>query len=807
MQMLKRLNTSASVLMVGAHPDDEDTALLAYLARGENARTAYLSLTRGDGGQNIIGPELGEALGLIRTEELLQARKLDGAEQYFTRAYDYGFSKTLAEAKSKWDEKVILCDVVRVIRDFRPLVVVSQFSGTTADGHGQHQFAGFISPLAVKAAADASQCVETGMAWQVRKFYVRHRGQGEPRLRINVGKYDPLLGRSYFEIAMEARSQHKSQEQGVLELRGDQFSSLNLQGTEAKETRIFEGLNTSLGSGLSKSDDLQKTIQEILTKFEAAAPEKLLPDLSRAYAAMDSAWATSSPAERRFLITKKDEVLDAIQHAAGLQIDTLADSETITPGETIQVGAKVFTPFTDLVKIKGIALVAPGWTVAAAEAPRTNNPAFVAREVSAASAFFNATAPRDSQPTQPYWLREQRDGDMFRWTFARSPTWPFEPNTPAVLVTVEVAGTEMTFTQPLAFRFADDVRGEIRRNVNIVPSVTVEMDDALMIVPYSAKAQARKLVMTITNHSKQPVNGVASLNINTSPEWRHTTSSKTFSLTRKGEKTVVSFDVTIPPGTKPGSYQISGGAMVGEALASLTMHEIAYPHIQTHRSYRRASVEVAVIDLKTAPVKVGYIAGSGDRVPEAIRQMGFNLEMISESELASGDLSMFDTIVVGIRAYQVRPDVVANNQRLLDFARSGGTLIVQYQLPAYAQPGAGLTPFPTQMGPRVADETAAVRIVDPSHPIFTFPNKITNADFTGWVQERNLYNFREMAPEYTGLLESHDAGEPENTGGLVAAKLGKGSYIYCSYSMFRQLPAGVPGAFRLLANILSYKQK
>jgi hypothetical protein len=214
-----------------------------------------------------------------------------------------------------------------------------------------------------------------------------------------------------------------------------------------------------------------------------------------------------------------------------------------------------------------------------------------------------------------------------------------------------------------------------------------------------------------------------------------------------------------------------------------------------------------VIDLKTAPVKVGYIAGSGDRVPEAIRQMGFDLEMISEGELASGDLSRFDTIVVGIRAYQVRADIVANNQRLLDFAKSGGTLVVQYQLPGYAQAGAGLTPYPTQMGPRVADENAPVRILDARHPIFTSPNRITDADFTGWVQERNLYNFRDMAPEYIGLLESHDPGEAENTGGLVVAKVGKGSYIYCSYSMFRQLPGGVSGAFRLFANILSYKQK
>ncbi len=273
-RLLKRLNTSASVMMIGAHPDDEDTALLSYLARGENARTAYLSLTRGDGGQNILGTELGEALGVIRTEELLQARKLDGAEQYFTRAYDYGFSKTLAEAKGKWDEKIVLCDAVRVIRQFRPLVVVAQFSGTPADGHGQHQFSGYLAPLAVKAAADPAQCNGAGPAWKVKKFYARHRGAGEPKLRINTGKYDPLLGRSYFEIAMEARSQHRSQEQGVLELKGEQSSALNLAESDAKETGIFDGIDTTItGTAVNLGDAGEANTQKLaeLKEISAAA--------------------------------------------------------------------------------------------------------------------------------------------------------------------------------------------------------------------------------------------------------------------------------------------------------------------------------------------------------------------------------------------------------------------------------------------------------------------------------------------------------------------------------------------------------
>src|SRR5215203_1350864 len=301
-QQLKRLSTTASALMIGAHPDDEDTALLAYLARGENARTAYLSLSRGDGGQNLIGPELGEALGVIRTEELLQARRLDGAEQFFTRAYDYGFSKTLAEAKEKWDEKIILCDVVRVIRSYRPLVVISQFSGTPVDGHGQHQYAGYISPIAVKAAGDLAQCKDSGEVWAVRKFYFRHRGSDEPTLRINTGEFDPVLGRSYFEIAMQARSQHRSQEQGVLELKGDQFSSLDLvEGSgirREKEKRIFDGLNTSVAG--------QSTVEE----YDPLKPELLVPKL-----------LGGLPASQNALV-----------RAAGIRLDVLSDRETVVPG-------------------------------------------------------------------------------------------------------------------------------------------------------------------------------------------------------------------------------------------------------------------------------------------------------------------------------------------------------------------------------------------------------------------------------------------------------------------------------------------
>lgn len=810
-QLLKKLNTTTSALMIGAHPDDEDTSLLAYLARGESARTAYLSLTRGDGGQNIIGTELGESLGVIRTEELIQARRLDGAEQFFGRAYDYGFSKTLAEAKWKWDEKVVLCDTVRVIRKFQPTVVISQFSGTTADGHGQHQYAGYIAPLAVKAAADASQCSDAGPAWTVQKFYFRARG-GDPRLRVNTGKYDPILGRSYFEIAMEARSQHKSQEQGVLELRGEQFSSMNLVGSDAKESAIFEGVDTSPGAvgKVVGADDgavaeMFNAARAAKDSFDVAAPEKLLPSLVRGYSIASTKESSSQPAgAKNFFSERKRVFAEAIVLAAGIQIDALADRDTVVPGESFAVGAKAFTNGRGEVKVTSLKLTAPSdWTVATAAVPQANSAAFVTREVTSSVAYFNVTPPRDADATQPYWLAEPRDGDLFRWNAKEndSHTLPVAKRVPGLAATLEVGGTSVVVERPIEFRFADDIRGEIRRNVDVVPRATVELDQGMMIIPYSEKAQTKRVVLTVTNHSTQPISGTVALNINGDREWKTTASSSTFDIPRRGERQAISLDVTIPAKTKAGSYQVNAQASIGETVGTSAMRVIAYPHIQTHRFYRRATTDAKIIDLKTAPVKVGYLAGSGDRVPEAIRQMGFALEMISESELANGQLSRFDVIVVGIRAYQVRPDLVANNKRLLDFANSGGTLIVQYQLPAYA--GQNLAPFPHQMGPRTSDENAEVKIVVPEHSIFNFPNKISAADFASWVQERNLYNFSTIDPKYTGLLETHDAGEAENKGGLVVADVGKGKYIYCSYSLFRQLPAGVPGAYRLFANMLS----
>ena len=838
-QLLKRLNTTASVMMIGAHPDDEDSALLAYLARGENARTAYLSLTRGDGGQNIIGPELFESLGVIRTEELLQARRLDGAEQYFTRAYDYGFSKTLAEAKSKWPEDVIKCDVVRAIRLFRPMVVISRFTGTPADGHGHHQYSGYITPIAVKAAADPQQCTDAGVPWQVLKFYVEQSfgDTSQPTLRINTGQYDAILGRTYFEIAMEGRSQHRSQGEGRLELHGDQFSGLNYQGYGSPRSSLFGGTNYSIdeiGQLAGNSEEVfNRRLKDLSAKITDSAWHTGLLSPGESIArladiqklAYDAEWSTSQQESKRYMREIQQKSAAALRIAAGIQIDALADTDTVVPGEEILVSIKVFNneptaiglgPIVGsrkLTTIGDISMSAPqGWSATKIDPPTQNNPAFNSREVAAANAVFKVKVERSSQVTQPYWLTEPRDGDLFRWPNTMSRTLPFDPQQIVALVKVKIGETEMTLEQPVQYRIADPARGEIRREVNVVPALSVSLDRDLLIVPHDDKPEVKRLVVSVTNNSAKEQSGNVSLNIATSPEWTVASpASTTFSLKTKGAKTSIPFDITIPANTKTGNVSIRASAGMGGALANLTMNVVSYPHIQTHRYYTPADAVVEVFDLKTAPVKTGYIMGSGDEVPEAIRQMGMDVTMLEEKDLASGDLSKFDTVVVGIRASETRPDLMANKTRLLDYAKNGGNLIVQYQRGNFAK--SGLVPYPVDTDDkqgttagnvaRVVDENAPVKILQPDHPAFNFPNKITAADFEGWVQERNAYNLVTFDPQYTALLESHDAGEQENKGGLVIANYGKGTYIYCSYSFFRQLPAGVPGAYRLFANLLS----
>ncbi|HXD16177.1 MAG TPA: PIG-L family deacetylase [Vicinamibacterales bacterium] len=838
-QVLQRLQTTASVLHTGAHPDDEDSAFIARAARGDHARVAYVSLNRGEGGQNIIGTELFDALGVIRTEELLQARRLDGAEQYFGHTFDYGFSKSRAEAAMKWGERDTLGDYVRVIRLFRPLVIYSRFSGTPADGHGHHQEAGYLTPLAYKAAADPNQFPEQlreGLRpWQAKKLYrgIGFNARPDPaasNVQVQEGIVDPAAGRSYAEISFEGRSQHKTQAQGGIEPRGPLASTLLLMDSGVQSPRpeksIFDGLDTTI-PGLAKLAGLpdgtirlelgamDTAAKKALADYQALAPARIIPALADGLRAARVARATlrtsggsaDARADADFLLSfKENDFTEALVRAAEVDLDPLASQETVVPGDPVDVLVRMFFPAESNVTVKNVTINAPeGWRVEPlpADTAPAGGGGFGRRETPSSVSSYRLYVPADAPVTEPYYLKRPRTGDVYAWADGDPKSRPFGPPLITASVALTIRGIDMTITRPVQFRYADSVRGELRRDVNVVPRMAVGLDTPLLVVPLGTTANQQKLVVRATSFSPKPVTGTLRLRL---PQgWTATPAQASFTLNASGDRTSTPFVVTAPAQRTAGRLEIGAEAVEEGATFTRDVEVIAYPHIQTHRLYWPATATAQVFDLKVAPVKVGYIMGSGDQVADAIRRMGVEVTMLDGDMLATGDLSRFDTIVVGIRASEANPDFVANNGRVLDYLQRGGTLIVQYQQQEYAN--RKMPPFPagppTNANPRVTVEDAPVKILVPTHPAFNFPNKITDADFAGWVQERNAYAFSMFDARYVPLLETADPGEPPVRGAEVYAEVGKGRYVYTAYSWFRQLPAGVPGAYRQFANLIS----
>jgi LmbE family N-acetylglucosaminyl deacetylase len=830
LQTLQRLTTTASALHTGAHPDDEDSAFMARTARGDHARVAYLSLTRGEGGQNIIGPELFEALGIIRSEELLQARRLDGGTQFFTRAFDFGFSKTRAETAARWNERDVLADVVRVIRAFRPLVVYSRFSGTPADGHGHHQMAGHLTRLAFEAAGDPAAFPELAAEglrpWAPRKLYLnagRGAGPGGPALELATGAVDPAIGRSYAAIAAEGRSQHKSQQMGSIEPLGPAVTTLRLTQSrvpaEQPERSIFDGIDVSLrglgtlaglppGALAPELSAIDAAVADALRRYQPLDPAGIAPILAdglratrrarEALATMNAAPDARADADT-LLAHKEVEFSDALVRAAGVIVDPLADDETIAQGSGTVVAVRTFAASPSLVRITDAGLAAPeGWLVAAADDDRRGTAPF-RRESPIHSARFRVTVPRDAALSEPFFVGARSSGaDMY--ASARGGR-PFDPPLLTGRVTLEIAGVALTVTEPVVHRAADPIRGELRRDVHVVPPVAIRLDTSLLIVPAGGARVERRIVAQVTSLSSDRLAGVMRLQLPAG--WTSSPAEVPFTLERRGEPFAAPFVVVSPGRLTAGTLRLSAEARVDGRAFTRDAVEIAYPHIQTHRMFPEAAVAARVIDVAVAQVRVGYIMGSGDQVPDALRRLGLDVTLLDDEMLAFGDLSMFDTIVVGIRAAEARPAFVRHHGRLREFMERGGTLIVQYQQQEYV--AAGLAPYPVQMNgnARITDETASVAVLAPAHPAFTFPNRISPADFDGWIQERNLYALTGFDDRYTPLLESADPGEPPQRGGQVYADVGRGRYVYTSYSWFRQLPAGVPGAYRLFANLVS----
>ncbi|HEU4455710.1 MAG TPA: NEW3 domain-containing protein [Longimicrobium sp.] len=828
---LRRLGTTKRVLMVGAHPDDEYTPLLARLALEDGADVAYLSLTRGEGGQNGIGPELGEGLGLLRTEELLAARRVDGARQFFTRAYDFGFSKNAEEAFGHWPREELLRDAVWVIRRFRPDVVVNVFSGTPADGHGQHQVSAIIGREAFEAAGDPRRFPEqlTGgvTAWKPAKLYQSlWRGAEGSTLRLEVGSYDPLFGRSPFQLATASRSLHRSQDMGRPETAGPRFGYLRrvLPAPDGRaEASMWEGIDTVLAFPAAPAQP--RSLTEMMrtgARYHAALgdlrrvenplrPDSLVAVLGRLVDALEDA-PTSREAgidESRmdaFRGRREGELRDAreaLALASGVVLDAVSDDARIVPGQEITLDVSLWNGGGAPVAVDSLAPALPaGWAATTADPlPATVAPgALVTRR-------FRVRVPADARPTEAYFLRAPRDGDLYRWPAERDAHGlPFEPAPVRAAARLRVVGAALPLETEATFREVDPRQGELRRPVLVVPAVSVLLDRAATILPTNGGTPR-----PLRYHVRLAAEGARAgrLRIVAPAGWRAEPAETPIRLS-SGERRDVEVTLHAPAGIAAGDYPVTAVFETDDGMRfERGVQLVDYPHVRARPLYHAAASTVRAFDVRVpADLRVAYIVGAGEEGPGVLEQLGIVPDLLDEAALASGDLSRYDVIVAGSRAYEVRPDLGTHNARLLQYVSGGGTLIVQYN--KYELVEGRFTPYPITMGrphDRVTDENAPVRILDPAHPVFTTPNRITEADFRGWVQERGLYFARTWDDAYTPLLEMADPGEPPLRGGMLIAKHGQGTYVYTGLAFFRQLPEGVPGAWRLFANLLALGAK
>lgn len=825
---LRRLGVSKRVLMVGAHPDDEDTQLLARLALQEGADVAYLSLTRGEGGQNGIGPELGAGLGLLRTEELLAARRVDGAEQFFSRAYDFGFSKSADEAFRHWPREELLRDVVRVIRQYRPDVIVTVFSGTPRDGHGQHQVSAMVAHDAFTAAGDPSRFPEQ-LAQGLRphgaaKLYqsLRSRADGAT-VQVRVGELDPLIGRSPFQQAMASRSRHRSQDMGAPELPGARTNYLRRvfpEGT-GPEPSIWAGIDTTFAPAERPESAAARgllryhqSVEALRARFNPLEPSALAASLADALGTLRAARAaipaSNGTADLVFAIDNEiRQAQVALQQALGVVVDAVSSDARVVPGESFTVDVSVWNGGTQAVAASEPRPVLPaGWTsepIDSVRAPAPDAPRSIAPgELHVRR--YRVTAPGDAALTVPYFLREPADGDLYRWP-DRDPALarPFEDGpVRGEAAVIWVRGTvpnSFTASAEATFREVDPRQGELRRPVMVVPAVSVLLDPPARVL---STGSGRPLEYTVRLASEAPEGIGGTVRLDVPAGWRVREGPVAVRFARPGEVREVRFAVVPPAGTAAGDYPVAAVFQAEDGRRfTRGVQMIDYPHVRARPLYHAAMSRVRAFDVHVpAGLRVGYIEGAGEEGPRFLQNLGITPELLDADDLAEGDLSRFDVIVAGSRAYEVRTDLMAHNQRLLDWVSRGGTMIVQYN--KYEIVEGRFTPYPITMARphgRVTDEASPVRIIDPAHPVLTTPNRIGAADWEGWVQERGLYFAQTWDPAYTPVLEMGDPGDALR-GGLLVARHGQGTYVYTGLAFFRQFPDGVPGAYRLFANLL-----
>ena len=791
-QALRKLNVLGSVLYVAAHPDDENTRLIAYLSKDKLYRTGYLSLTRGDGGQNLIGDEQGIELGLIRTQELLAARRIDGGEQFFTRAFDFGYSKSPEETFTKWDREKILSDVVWVIRKFQPDVIITRFPTTGEGGHGHHTASAILANEAFTAAADPNRFPEQlkyVKPWQAKRILWNTFNFGganttsNDQFHFDVGGYNPLLGKSYGEIAALSRSNHKSQGFGASASRGEALEFFRTTGGTPPTDDLMDGVDLSW-KRVNGGEVIEKIIDDLSASFDFLHPEKSVKGLVKLYQALqqmpDGYWRDQ----------KLKETQQLIEQCSGLFIDATTTDQFAVQTDSIRINFSLNDRLGVNATLKEVKIDTFDSTF--------NLTLVKNRNLNFGKTFF---VP-DSKPiTQPYWLANKMEEGYFNVSDQQKIGQADVDPAYFANVTLNIEGQDLNFAKPVKYKFTDPVKGELYQPVSVIPPFDVAVSEDLLVYKIGSPD---KVTQTISLKANKNCNDIKifdkemaipqgdKLNLGKGQS-REIEISQKNSLTDTTSSTLTETQFRYKPG--------------GDIAKSI--QKIKYDHIPYITYFKNAVSKTLALKIETYGKKIGYIVGAGDKVPEALGQMGYEVTILGNKELARNNLQQFDAIIVGVRAYNTNEWMNNYYDRLMKYINDGGNLIVQYNT------SNNIGNVRAKMGPynfdvsrtRVADETAPVTFLKPDHPVLNFPNKITQEDFKGWFQDRSINDAANLDKNFETILSMHDAGENPDEGSLIISKYGRGVFVYTGLAFFRQLPAGVPGAYRLLANIIALNRK
>ncbi len=778
---IDKLGTLGTALYFAAHPDDENTRLIAYLANDRKYRTAYLSLTRGDGGQNLLGTEQGIELGLIRTQELLAARSIDKGEQYFSAAYDFGFSKTHDETFSFWKKEDILREAVYMIRKLQPDVIINRFPPDSRGGHGHHQASAILAKEAYEAAADPNRFPEQlkdlkpwkakRLVWNTANFGGMNNTSDE-QLKVVLNDYNPLLGYSYGEISAMSRSQHKSQGFGSAANRGKTTEYFDHVAGEKANQDLFDGINTSWERLGEPVKNIETKIQTIQNSFDINHPEKSIKDLVALHA-MVKALKPSVYRDRKI-----KDIEDIILSSAGIVAESIAAKPNYVVNQTFPVNNEIIKRAADV----SVKLISIDGKQLAEALPANETKKYPSEK-------------KIAHWTQPYWLEKPNSLGKFDIEDSNFGN-PENTDNPHTSFVIDVDGLAISIDKPVEYRFVDPVQGEIYQPVSISPALTATISSSQALLQTGDK---KTISLTITNNSDQAQKAELSFKqsdgLNISPK------EAALDIPEHGI-VVKTFEISNPKNTASSEIQplLNGEPVYG-------FKRIAYQHIPDITWFPAINLKVKALEINNPLKKIGYIHGAGDLVPTALENIGIQVDLLNSDLLASTNLKQYDAIIIGIRAYNVSPNANQWIPILLNYAEQGGTVLAQYNVNSRMSTNK-FGPYPFEINrERVTEEDAKVTFTDPNDPILNYPNKITDRDFEGWVQERGLYFATNISPEYRTPLSMADKNEEQNKGSLLVANYGKGKFVYAPLAFFRQLPAGVPGATRLFVNLLAKNEK